>query len=220
MSDTAPPAKPRRKISFSTTRRVHKFTLHANERKGTVKGSQTLRQFKHIIEPQIRKHHEKGAYGDKSLANVLKAKKKEFRDSRTRTRRKGRLLTVEKDGTVAHYMAQLVKYINDNNIQITHTTLTEIFDNIEEKYTDPYICTKYKKAVLKYFIGRKKDRSNSLLNTELTTSQLADLIERSKVCPEHHKQEHHKIESPASMSKSNKPSNNKPNTATTTTTTE
>ena len=211
MSDAAPSAKPHRKISFSKTRRVHRFTLNKNELKGTVKGSQTLRQFTRIYEPQIRKLHEKGAYGNMTLNNVLKAKKKEFREFRTHTRRKERLPTVEKDAAVAHYIAQLMEHINEYNIDINFKSLTEIFDNIEKTYTDPYICTKYKKAVLRHYIGRKHDRSNTLLEPVLTTSEHAVLLKRSQVCPEHHK-----IESPASASKSNEPaSNNKPNTATT-----
>jgi len=209
MSDSAAP--PRRKISFSTTRRIRKFTLHSNERKGTYKGSQTLGQFKRVIEPQIRKLHEKGAYGDKSLETVLKEKKKEFIESRTLTRRKGRIPTVEKDAAVAHYIAQLMAFVNENNIKINYESLTEMFDNIEERYTDAYICIKYKKAVLKHFIGKKADRSNTLLNDPLTHSDLAALIERSKTCPEHH-HSLNKIESAsAAVNKSNKPaSNNKP----------
>lgn len=215
MSDSAASQKPSRKISFNTTRRIHRFTLHSNERKGTVKGSQTLRQFKREIEPQIRKLHEKGAYSDKPLEAVLKEKKKEFIAFRTRTRRKGRLPTVEKDATVAHYIAQLMAFVNEHNIKINNDSLNEMFDNIEEQYSDPYICIKYKKAVLKYFIGKKKDRSNTLLNDPLTDVNLADLIERSKTCPEHH-HSLNKIESAsAAVNKSNKPAhNNKPDTAT------
>lgn len=198
---------PRRKITFSNKHTIRKYTIPLGEPRGTRKGSQTLGHFKRVIAPQIRKLYEKGAYGDKPINDVLKEQKKKFIDFRSRTRRKERLLTTDKDATVAHYIAQLMEHLNKHNYSLNYTTINEIFDGIEETYTDPYICVKYKKAVLKYILGHKKDHSNTLLNAPLKGTELSTLIQRSKTCPEHHK-----IESAASANTSNKPSNNKPKT--------
>lgn len=203
-----------RKATFSSQlSKVFRYPYHPTDKRGTRKGSQTLGHFKRNIIPKIRALHEKGAYGDKPLEIVLKEKKKEFIAYRTQTRRKERLPTAEKDATVAHYIAQLMAFVNEHNIKINYESLKEMFDEIEQKYTDPYICIKYKKAVLKHFIGKKKNRTNTLLNDPLTGSELSVLIERSKTCPEHHHSPN-KIESAsAAVNKSNKPaSNNKPTT--------
>jgi hypothetical protein len=204
MSD--PPLNPKFKVSFMPRFKIRKYTLHNDEKKGTHKGSQTFRYFERVIVPQIIQLHKNGEYGDIPLTKIIKEKKKEFIQYRTQTRRKERILSTDKDANVAHFMGRLIAYLNDNNIKINNVSLNEIFNRIEAENKDPYLCIQCKKAVLKYFVGRKKNGSNTLLEPPLTISEHAALIERSQICPEHHLFAN-KIESAAATNTRNKPAN-------------